>query len=46
VQIVVVFLLNAEKAIRVKNALIVLGKNAVVGKVFILNKKEKKCLSN
>jgi hypothetical protein len=37
VQIVVVFLLNAEKVIRIRNVQIALGKNAVAGMQFILN---------
>jgi len=38
---VVVFLQNVNKTNHLKIVLIVLGKNAVVGKVFIFNKKEK-----
>jgi len=39
VQIVAVFLLNAENVNRIRNVLIVLGENVVVGKVFTLDKK-------
>ena len=39
--IVIVYLQNVRQQSYQKNVLIVLGKNAVVGKVFILNKNEK-----
>jgi len=41
VLIVIVYLQNVRQQSYQKNVLIVLGKNAVVGKVFILNKNEK-----